>query len=145
MKKGGDTRDKAAANGKRVGRPPKIAPADAQAVVIAQVQAHIDGRSNAGRTRAGSLIEALNTLPPKNGDSIEVAGWRRFWDSTNQAVALEVRKWLYDKADGKAVQTVNHVHDKPTGATDSKPLSDRFRIAMQKGEERVRSRPDPIN
>ena len=122
-----------------------MAPADAQAVALAQAQAHIDGRSTIGRTRAGQLIEALNALPPKNGDTIEVAGWRRFWDSMNQAVALEVRKWLYDKADGKAVQTVNHVHDKPLEHNVNHTISDRFRIAMQKAEDRVRNRPTTVN
>lgn len=79
-------------------------------------------------------------MPPKKGDTIELAGWRRFWDSLNQGVALDVRRWLYDKADGKAVQTINHVHNKPLEMNVNLSLSDRFRIAMEKAEQRVSGR-----
>lgn len=85
------------------------------------------------------MIEALNTVPPSAGDSIEVAGWRRFWDSVNQAIALDVRLKLYDKADGKAVQTINHVHDKPLEMNVNLKLNERFKIAMEKAEQRVGS------
>lgn len=39
-----------------------------------------------------------------------------WWDKLNcgdQRVELEAGKYLTDKRDGKPVQTVNHVHDKP--------------------------------
>ncbi len=78
-------------------------------------------------------------MPPPEGDSIEVAGWRRFWDSMDQRVALECRRWLYDKADGKAVQTVNHLHDKPIDVNMKLSLGEGMRIAMEKAEQRVLS------
>jgi hypothetical protein len=53
--------------------------------------------------------------------------------------SLDLRKWLYDKRDGKSVQTVNHVHDKPLEMTVTHTLTERFRIAMEKAELRVRN------
>lgn len=69
--------------------------------------------------------------------SYEVQGWAVLWFGSR--TALETRKYLYDKAKGKAVVTVNHLHDKPIEHTMTVSLSERFRIAMQKGEERVRN------
>lgn len=67
----------------------------------------------------------------------EVQGWALLWFAVR--TALETRKYLYDKAKGKAVITVNHLHDKPMEHTVTHTLSERFRLAMQKGDERVRN------
>lgn len=100
----------------------------------------IDGRTVTGKDHAQQLIDQLNAdYDPKKPESIEVAGWRRLWDSLDKRIALETRRYLYDKAKGKAVVTVNHLHDKPIEHTMTVSLSERFRIAMQKGEERVRN------
>lgn len=66
----------------------------------------------ADRTAAARLIEKLNSIPTEDEDP-EVAGWRGLWDALSPSVRLETRKYLYDKRDGKAVHTVNHLHDKP--------------------------------
>jgi|SRR5882724_503747 len=68
--------------------------------------------SIADRAHAGWLIEKLNSLPEPN-EPIEVAGWRGLWDSTDARIRLDTRKYLYDQRDGKARNTVNHLHDKP--------------------------------
>lgn len=40
----------------------------------------------------------------------EVQGWARIWFGPQ---GFECRRYLYDKAGHKAVQIINHVHDKP--------------------------------
>jgi hypothetical protein len=69
--------------------------------------------------------------------SYEVQGWALVWFASR--TALETRKYLYDRAKGKAVITVNHVHDKPLEHNVNLNLSERFRIAMERAEERVRN------
>lgn len=100
----------------------------------------IDGRTVTGKDHAQLLIDQLNAdYNPKKPETIEVAGWRRLWDSLDKRIALETRRYLYDKAKGKAVVTVNHLHDKPIEHNHTVNLSERFRIAMQKAEERARN------
>ena len=72
----------------------------------------IDGRTVSGQQHAQWLIDRLNTFDPKK-ETIELAGWRRLWDSMDKRIALETRRYLYDRAKGKATITVNHLHDKP--------------------------------
>jgi hypothetical protein len=69
--------------------------------------------------------------------SYEVQRWALLWFSFDQRIALETRRYIYDKARGKAVITVNHLHDKPTEHIVTHTLSERFRIAMQKADDRV--------
>lgn len=98
----------------------------------------IDGRTVEGKDFAQQLIDRLNApFDPKKPESLEVAGWRRLWDSLDKRIALECRRYLYDKAKGKAMITVNHLHDKPIEHNVNLNLSDRFRLAMQKAEKRV--------
>lgn len=98
----------------------------------------IDGRTVTGKDHAQWLIDQLNGLyDPKKLETIEVAGWRRLWDSLDKRIALETRRYLYDKAKGKAVITVNHLHDKPIEHNVTLSLSERFRTAMEKAEKRV--------
>lgn len=47
---------------------------------------------------------------------------------------------LLDRKFGKAVQTINHLHDKPIEHTVTHTLSERFRIAMEKAEKRAGDR-----
>ena len=101
----------------------------------------IDGRTVTGKDHAQYLIDQLNAdYDPRKLESIEVAGWRRLWDSLDKRIALETRRYLYDKAKGKAVITVNHLHDKPIEHTMTLTVSERLRLAMEKAERRVASR-----
>lgn len=93
----------------------------------------------ADRGAAARLIEQLNSLPTKD-EPIEVAGWRGLWDATNASIRLDTRRYLYDQRDGKARNTVNHLHDKPIDVNVNMTLSERFRLAMEKAEKRVASR-----
>lgn len=98
----------------------------------------IDGRSLNGQQHAQQLIDKLNApYDPKKPETLEVAGWRRLWDSLDKRIALETRRYLYDKAKGKATVTVNHLHDKPIEHNVTMNLSERFRIAMEKAQKRV--------
>lgn len=84
------------------------------------------------RNAAAKLIESLNSIPDKLDDP-EVAGWRGLWDSLNAGIRLDTRKYLYDKRDGKAVHTVNHLHDKPIEMNVTVTLSE----AIQKARKRA--------
>ena len=90
------------------------------------------------RGAAAKLIAALNS-PRVERESAEIAGWRELWDAEDGRVRLDTRKYLYDKRDGKAMHTVNHLHDKPLEVNMTHSLSERFRIAMEKAEKRVNS------
>lgn len=67
--------------------------------------------------------------------SYEVQGWALLWFAVR--TALETRKYLYDKAKGKAVVTVNHLHDKPMEHNVTLSLGEGMRIAMEKALKRV--------
>lgn len=100
----------------------------------------IDGRTVSGQQHAQYLIDELNApFNPKKPESLELAGWRRLWDSLDKRIALETRRYLYDRAKGKATITVNHLHDKPVEHNHTFNLSERFRMAIAKGEERARN------
>lgn len=69
--------------------------------------------------------------------SYEVQGWAVLWFSSR--TALETHKYLYDRAKGKAVITVNHVHDKPMEHNVTLSLGEGMRIAMERADERLRN------
>jgi hypothetical protein len=99
----------------------------------------IDGRSVTGKDYAQQLIDQLCApFDPEKPECLEVAGWRRLWDALDKRIALETRRYLYDKAKGKAVITVNHLHDKPIEHNVTHTITERFRIAMEKADQRVR-------
>jgi len=54
------------------------------------------------------LSEALNRSASDN-DSQEVKGWRLLWDAQDLRIRLDVRKYLYDRRDGKARQMFEHL------------------------------------
>jgi hypothetical protein len=49
-------------------------------------------------------------------------------------------RYLEDRAYGRPMDTVNHLHDKPIDMNVKLNLGEGMRLAMQKAEERVRSR-----
>lgn len=91
------------------------------------------------KNRAIELLEALNR-PAKPSDSYEIQAWRVLTEANDLRIRLDARTRLDDKAFGKAVHTVNHLHDKPIEMNVTHSLSERFRIAMEKAEKRVSSR-----
>lgn len=101
----------------------------------------IDGRTRTGQEYAQYLIDRLNHFTPKEILDEELSGWRRLWDSNDKRIALETRRYLYDRAKGKATITVNHLHDKPQEITGTVTLqlNERFRLAIQKADARARA------
>ncbi len=83
------------------------------------------------RSAAAKLLVLLNT-DAKPNEPAEVMGWRELWNAQDLRVRLDTRKYLYDKRDGKAVHTVNHLHDKPIEVTHTFKLSDEIREARER-------------
>ena len=50
---------------------------------------------------------------------------------------MNLLKYLEDRSLGRPMDTVNHIHSKPIEHNVTHTLSERFRIAMEKGEKRV--------
>jgi hypothetical protein len=53
---------------------------------------------------------------------------------------VNLLRYLEDRAYGRPMDTVNHLHDKPLEMTVTHTLSERMRIAMEKAEKRVSGR-----
>lgn len=78
------------------GRPPKIAVPDSTKPGPVSPQ---------DRDCAKRLLEALNRAGAVT-DSFEVAQWRLLSEAQDLRIRLDVRKYLYDKRDGKAAQPI---------------------------------------
>lgn len=62
--------------------------------------------------------------------------WRGLWNAQDLRIQLETRKYWYDKRDGKAVHTVNHLHDKPIEVSHTFSLADVIRDARERAAKR---------
>jgi len=142
-KKGGDTRAAAAANGKKVGRPRKAAiaaPAGAVTKTIATEILELDGRPDHKRRCtcgicAGELKKKCDCEAQKLQNEIsgeieqcvwcrtredhkvcrcQVCGWWDLLEAKDKRIALDSRKYLTDKSEGKAVQPVITEQNRPT-------------------------------
>ncbi len=100
----------------------------------------IDGRTVNGQQHAQWIIDRLNAPYDPKKDSLELAGWRRLWDSLDKRIALETRRYLYDRAKGKATITVNHLHDKPIEMNVNVSMAEIVREVRQRKLEYERSR-----
>lgn len=98
----------------------------------------IDGRSVSGQQHAQWLIDRLHAEFDPKKETLELAGWRRLWDSLDKRIALEVRRYLYDKAKGKATITVNHLHDKPIEMNLNVSMAEIVRKVRQRKETYAR-------
>ena len=83
------------------------------------------------KNAAAYLLEGLNR-PARSDDSFELQRFRAI-DNSGPGMSLDLRKYLYDKRDGKAVHTVNHLHDKPIEMNVNLVLSE----AIQKARKRA--------
>lgn len=77
----------------------------------------IEGRSAAGQNMAGRVLSFPENADRKKMSPDEGAWheliWERDRDGKLTGKAADNRRYLTDKRDGKAVHTVNHLHDKP--------------------------------
>ena len=77
----------------------------------------------------------------KNGCPCEVCRWRRLiLESKDGRLEFDVLKYLTDRRDGKAVQTVNHLHDKPIEMNVNVSMSELVRGVRKRKEEYERNR-----
>lgn len=84
------------------------------------------------RARGLTLLDALNR-PAELTDSYEVQQWRILTEAQDLRVRLDARTRIDDKAHGRAVHTVNHLHDKPIEMNVTVTLSE----AIQKARKRA--------
>lgn len=66
--------------------------------------------------------------------------WLALLADPDKRLRFDVLKYLKDRAEGKAVQTVNHIHDKPIEHNVTMSLGEGMRLAMEKADKRVRDR-----
>lgn len=85
----------------------------------------------ADKSAAARILEGLNK-PKSLDEPYEITKFRDI-EAAGARESLDLRKWLYDKRDGKPVQTVNHLHDKPIEMNVNVSLSE----AVQKARKRV--------
>ncbi len=69
-----------------------------------------------GIAHASRILDALNAKPAKD-ESIEIEGWRELYEAKDLRIRLDTRKYLYDKRDGKAVQPIEGMNDRPLSVT----------------------------
>ena len=91
------------------------------------------------KSAAAKLIALLNA-PAKTDEPVEIKGWRDLWNAQDLRVRLDTRKYLYDKRDGKAVHTVNHLHDKPIEMNVNLSIAEVVRKVRERKEQYERSR-----
>lgn len=65
---------------------------------------------------------------------------RVHWFSDDEMISHNTQKYWFDKRDGKPVQTVNHLHDKPIEMTVSVSVSEVVRKVRERREQYERSR-----
>lgn len=71
----------------------------------------------------------------------EVCRWRGLLlDSKDGRLEFDVLKYLTDRRDGKAVQTVNHLHDKPIEMNVNVSMAEIVRGVRKRKEEYERNR-----
>lgn len=90
---------------------------------------------SAAEQRRSKMIYAALTREPSDKDSFEIKKWREIVNADPSYL------WkMFEHSEGRAVHTVNHLHDKPIDLNVNLKLSERYRIAMAKAEKRVADR-----
>lgn len=95
----------------------------------------------ADKGAAARLIEVIGKPKPHEPKCpCEICRWWELANAQDLRVRLDTMKYLYDKRDGKAVQTVNHVHDKPIDMNVSLSMADVVRQVRQRKAAYERTR-----
>jgi hypothetical protein len=120
----------------------------------------LDGRANADRSIAGRVLNQAKSEKLWLG-LIDLERKRLGIDENGKLVAVKkdgdnvidgpdyqgkfsiipltnLLRYLEDRHYGRPVDTVNHMHDKPLEMNVNVTLRERFKLAMEKAEERVR-------
>jgi hypothetical protein len=83
-------------------------------------------------------VLALTARPIHIADCLcELCRWWAVLNAQDLRLRFDALKYLTDRRDGKAVQTVNHLHDKPIDVNMNITLGERMKSAMEKAEQRV--------
>lgn len=123
--------------GKTIGRPKQGRPTNANVATRVLAQAKAEKLWT-------ELIElekerlGLNAAPIPDK---AIMGPYSVWRGNVSIIPLvNVLRYLEDRAYGRPMDTVNHLHDKPLEMNVNLKLSERFRIAMEKADKRVSGR-----
>lgn len=63
--------------------------------------------------------------------------WKYYGGHASIIPLMTLLRYLEDRAHGRPMDTVNHLHNKPQELTVTHTLSERFKIAMEKAERRL--------
>jgi hypothetical protein len=117
----------------------------------------LDGRSTAGRVIAQRVldqvkaediyrsmvqleVERLGLNAPPIPEKAIAGPYTRWHGNVSIIPLTNLLRYLDDRAYGRPMDTVNHLHDKPIEMNHTLTLGEGMRLAMQKAEERVRNR-----
>lgn len=89
--------------------------------------------------KSAVLLEALNR-PKREDDSYEVQQWRRLTEARDINVRGLYRWRLFEHSEGRSIQTVNHLHDKPIEMNVTLSLATEIQKARQRAKERAEAR-----
>ena len=63
--------------------------------------------------------------------------WLALLQHPDARLRFDVLKYLTDKRDGKAVQTINHLHDKPIEVNHTFSIAEELRLARERAGRRL--------
>ena len=95
-----------------------------------------------GAPRKSEATEIIQGLGTENGHAADCLCWKCLWRRDAQredVVGFNARKYLWDRADGKPVDTVNHLHDKPLQVEATISIAEVVREVRQRKQEYERS------
>lgn len=88
---------------------------------------------------AQGLLDALNR-PAKPDDPYHIQEWRKLTENTDSRIRLDSRTRVEDRALGKPIHTVNHLHDKPIDVNVNVSIAEVVRKVRERKEAYERSR-----
>jgi hypothetical protein len=87
--------------------------------------------------RTATEVLALTCRPIHQKDcKCELCTWWELLRAADQRLRFDVLKYLTDRRDGKPVQTVNHVHDKPIDVNLTVSLAETIQKARQRAMQK---------
>lgn len=93
------------------------------------------------KNEASEIIASLGN--PLKGHEPHCDCWKCLWKADAERrdqVGQHARKYLWDRRDGKPVDTVNHLHDKPIEHTVTVTIAEVIRKVRERKEQYERSR-----
>ena len=94
----------------------------------------------ANKNIATKVLAMASRLAHQDNCSCEICLWWGLLNAPDARVRLDTLKYLTDKRDGKPVQHVNHIHDKPVELNVNLSMSEVVRKVRERRLEYERSR-----